>query len=123
MPIAPDRLIEWLIEECKQRNWTWNEASVNAGLSRNSISSYINGVQPGLLACKALAKLFRKPPEYVLQLAGHLPAPADSDPNAVEVEYRLRRLNHSVREQYLPIIDAVLEAAEAAGGEAKEEEE
>jgi len=121
MPIAPDELIEWLTEECKKRNLSWNEASIRAGLSRNSVSAYINGTQPGLYACKALAKLFRKPPEYILQLAGHLPAPANSVPDAIETEYRLRQLSHPVRERYMPIIRSALESAEAE--EMKKEKE
>ena len=41
MPVAPDRLVEWLIDQCERRSWSPNEASVRAGLSRNAISSFI----------------------------------------------------------------------------------
>jgi len=126
MPIAPDRLIQWIIQECEQRNWTWNEASIRAGLSRNSISAIIRGTQPGLKTCVALARVFNCPPEYVLQLAGHLPktrAESNRSPQETEIEYRLHHLGHAIREQYLPIISAVLDAAEIAEGETEKEEE
>ncbi|MBM3155591.1 MAG: helix-turn-helix transcriptional regulator [Chloroflexi bacterium] len=126
MPIVPAEFTEFLIEECKQHHWSWNEASTKAGLSRNAISSYVNSqARPGLKACTAFARLFKKPPEYVLQLAGHLPKPRRDEnkpPQVAEIEYRLEQLSHPIREQYLPIISAILDAAETAEGEKKGEE-
>lgn len=122
MPAAPDAFIKWITAECESQHWSWNYASERAGLARGSISAWVNREkQPGIKSCKALAKLFRKPPEYILQLAGHLPAPANSVPDAIETEYRLRQLSHPVRERYMPIIRSALESAEAE--EMKKEKE
>jgi len=129
MPIVPAEFTEFLIEECKQHHWSWNEASTKAGLSRNAISSYVNSqARPGLKACTAFARLFKKPPEYVLQLAGHLPKPRPETaktPEMAEIEYRLRRAEHfarEIQEQYLPILGAVFDAMETAAGEIEEKE-
>ena len=114
MPTVPDAFIEWVTRECEDRHWSWNYASEKAGLARGSISAWANQEKlPGIKSCKAMAKLFHKPPEYILQLAGHLPEPANSAPDVVEVNYRLRHLSQTVRERYMPIIRSALESAEA----------
>jgi len=127
MPTEANAFAEWIIEECEKRHWSWNYASERAGLARGAISAYVNREKrPGLKACTAFAKLFNKPPEYVLQLAGRLPkarAESNRSPQETEIEYRLQHLGHAVREQYFPIISAVLDAAEAAEGEIKKEKE
>lgn len=116
MPVAPNGLIDWLIDELEQKNWSPNEASQKAGLSRNSLSTYINGTQPGLHACKALARLFNKPPEYVLYLAGHLPAPPGADafaPDVAEIAYRIQLRDHPIRERLIDQINALLDTTDA----------
>ena len=115
MPIAPDEFIEWITEECKKQNLSWIEASRRAGLSTGSISSYINGVQPGLRACKALAKLFHKHPVYVLQLAGHLPKPVSTEisPEALGIAYSIDELGHPLKESTLQICRDLIEAMKA----------
>ena len=63
-------LREWLNTECEQRNLSWREASIKAGLYAGSISAIMNGQRPGLETCKALAQAFGVPTEKVLQMAG-----------------------------------------------------
>ena len=129
MPTEANAFAEWIIEECEKRHWSWNYASERAGLARGAISAYVNREKrPGLKACTAFAHLFNKPPEYVLQLAGRLPkkpAQAAKSPQVAQIEYRLRHVEHfsrEIQEQYLPILEAVFDAMEAAAGETKEEE-
>jgi len=126
MPATANAFTDWIIEECEKRHWSWNYASEQAGLARGAISAYVNHEKrPGLKACTAFARLFNKPPEYILQLAGRLPKPRRDEnkpPQVAEIEYRLERLGHPIREQYLPIISAILDAAETAQGEIEEEE-
>jgi len=50
-----------------------------AGLSHGAISRIVNGERPGLETCKALARYFGVPPEFVLRLAGHVSAAATSN--------------------------------------------
>jgi len=68
-------LRDWINAECEKRFLSWRQASIRAGINPGAISNIMNGERPGLEVCKALAQSFGTSPEYVLQLAGHLPPP------------------------------------------------
>jgi transcriptional regulator with XRE-family HTH domain len=64
-------LASFLDEQCKQRNLSWREASLQAGLDHGAISRFIRGTQPNTATSHKLAKFFGVDPDIVLQLAGH----------------------------------------------------
>jgi hypothetical protein len=79
-----EQLQQWLEEKCNEQNLSWREASIKADLNPGAISAIMGGQVAGLESCKALAKLFRVSPVFVLRLAGHLEDPANS-PNLSEL--------------------------------------
>ena len=117
MPAAQDAFIEWVTTECEDRHWSWNYASEKAGLARSSISAWVNREKrPGIKSCTAIAKLFNRPPEYVLYLTGHLPAPPEAsghDPNVAEIAYRIQRHSHPVRERLIASISSLIDMCDA----------
>ena len=116
MPTVPDAFIEWVTRECEDRHWSWNYASERAGLARGSISAWVNQEKrPGIKSCKALARLFRKRPVYVLQLAGHLPKPVSTgvSPEALGIAYSIDELGHPLKESTLQICRDLIEAMKA----------
>jgi transcriptional regulator with XRE-family HTH domain len=132
-----EALRDWLTEECNRRNLSWREASVRAGVYPGAVSAIMNGQRPGLEVCKAMARSFGTPPEYVLRLAGHLPPqvdPADIDPElrhtADELLALWRRLKvidpeSAERLQRIAVLQAemVMAAARAGGLQAEGEPE
>lgn len=90
-------LREWINAECEKRYLSWRQASIRAGINPGAISNIMNGERPGLEVCKALAQSFGTSPEYVLQLAGHLPAPPKHTIPA-EQQARIDHIIHVWRE-------------------------
>lgn len=74
---TPDALKVWLHQQMDARNLSQTAASKRAGLAPNAISEIMNGVNPGIEKCKALASYFGVPLSKVLVLAGHIETPAD----------------------------------------------
>lgn len=70
---ALHQLQEWLTEACRERNLSWREASIGAGVNPGAVSAIMSGVRPGLQVVINLAEFFDVPPEFLLRLAGHLP--------------------------------------------------
>ena len=81
-----DPLASWLRDQCEQRNVSGTAAAVRAGVNRSAVSAIMHGQRPGLEVCKALARYFGVPPQYVLTLAGHLPP--DPTPEEIDPESR-----------------------------------
>ena len=92
---------EWIETELHQRQWSARHASLQAGLSPNTVAQYLNGKQPGLRACLALSALFRRPYTEVLVMAGHLQPPAHSHPTRQAVNAILDDLPPAQLEQAL----------------------
>ena len=86
---------QWLVEQCREREVSWREASIGAGVDKGTISAIVRGQQPGLEVCKALAAYFRVPPEHVLRLAGHLAHEGEALPP--EVDTLVRELDRLLR--------------------------
>lgn len=114
-----EQLIQWLNEQCEEGNMTWREASLKAGLNPGAISAIMNGQRPGLETCKALAKLFDVPVEFVLRIAGHLPPHpdhADLAPTAQaeleEIERIVRGLPEDLQDEFAREILAMAKAME-----------
>lgn len=106
----------WLVEECEKRNLSWSQASLRAGLSRGTVSAIINGQQPGLEVCKALAQFFNVPIEHLLRLAGHLPTPpSPRDAEEEDIITLWRQLPAWKRKDLLVQARAVIEAERRKG--------
>jgi len=139
---APEPVIELLLDVLERRNETPRAASLNAGLSHGTVSSFLNGVRPGRESCLALSFYFGWDPNYLLVAAGHEPVEAfghgDLDakklpPDLAELVYRVQRLSHPVRERLLDSITSLLDTCDAVeaemakvkviGGEVEEAEE
>ena len=92
---TPPAFIEWLNAELTKRNLADSEASRLAGLSHGAIYDARAGIRPGVAKCRALARLFGYPEEYVLRLAGHLSTPSK---NVEDLdEYTRHRLQEVAR--------------------------
>lgn len=75
-----EQLQQWLKDKCAERNLSWREASIGAGLNPGAVSAILKGQRPGLDSCKALAKFFHVSPILLLQLAGHIEKPTLNHP-------------------------------------------
>ena len=116
--VASQELIDWVNTQLEQKGISGTTASIGAGLNRGAISSIVNGSNPGLEVCKALAGYFDRPPETVLRLAGHLPPIPDRNEIDPELRHkadellaiwrRLRNLDAESAERVMRI--AVLQA-------------
>lgn len=79
-----ERLAQWLIEQCVDRNLSWAEASRRAGVSPNTISQIVSGINPGIKRLTALADFFGVSPDFLFRLAGILPP--NVEPGAATME-------------------------------------
>jgi transcriptional regulator with XRE-family HTH domain len=70
--VANRALAEWLRRELRARNLSAREASLQAGLNKDAISSYLRGTRPSPDSCRKLAAYFGVPETFILGLAGHL---------------------------------------------------
>lgn len=110
-----EQLQQWLKEKCTERNLSWREASIGAGLNPGSISAIMGGQRPGLDSCKALAKFFRVSPILILQLAGHIEEsipsnhPALRDPGFAELADDWPRIPRAVQENLLNVAKIYLD--------------
>lgn len=94
-----EQLREWVSGECEKRNLTWRDASLRAGVNAGAISAIMNGQRPGLGVCKALARSFSTPTEYVLRLAGHLPMrTGEGDPELAAIADQLTAIWHDIKQ-------------------------
>ena len=131
--VASQELIDWLNSELRKAGVSGTSASLAAGLNRGAISSIVNGTNPGLEVCKALAGYFGRAPETVLRMAGHLPpVPPDTiDPElrhkAEELQALWRRLRDvdpesAERVMRIAVLQAEMVLAAAKAGRAVERE-
>jgi len=71
MDVVPQGFIDWLQEEMERRNLGIRETARLAGVSHPTVSDILNGKQPSIKTCKALAKVFGKEERWVAVLAGY----------------------------------------------------
>lgn len=120
--VAQQQLAEWLVNECERRDLAWSVASRRVGVSPNTISEIVNGTPVGVKRILPFADLFSVPREFVLRLAGLLPAESSrwvppKIAHEARVSYLVERLAALTPEAQGRVIDAalvLLEFAEAA---------
>lgn len=87
---TPPEFLEWLDRQLRDHEWSDSNASRRAGLSRVAIYDIRSGLRPGVKKCRALARLFGYPEDYVMRLAGHLeplrPASGGAEADPVRAE-------------------------------------
>jgi len=113
-----ERLAEWLVRGCEERNWSWNEACRKAGLAENAISKIVNGQgRAGLKSCYGFARAFGVPLATMLELAG-IEKPRARGSTVPElmslidvVAEQPQELQHIVARPWASTLDAVLRAA------------
>ena len=110
--VTPPEFLAWLDNELSEKGWTDSQAARRAGLSHGAIYDIRSGIRPGAKKCRALAHIFGVPDEYVLRLAGHLPARIDPSGLPPETSELVRELNELLLRQPEPeqrrIMTAVL---------------
>ena len=104
-------LSEFLEKACKLRGIPVTRASEEAGLSRNSISSFILGTRsPSVDSVHALAKYFAIPTRDILRLAGHsdtVPA-ADLEGLGDVVAHLMRSMNAEEINEWIQFAEMLL---------------
>jgi transcriptional regulator with XRE-family HTH domain len=70
--IEHQALIDWLYNELDRRRVSQSQASKDAGLAPNAFNQVLNGTQPGLRVCIAMAQYFSRPLTEILYMAGHI---------------------------------------------------
>jgi transcriptional regulator with XRE-family HTH domain len=108
---GPDSaLAEFLRAELTARKWSNSRLARACGVSESLVSRWKNGhTVPTANNCTSIAEAFGVEPDYVLRLAGHMPAAGVTDPAADEWAALQRewssRFDRSVRILTRPIHD------------------
>ena len=126
---TPPAFLEWLDSQLRDHRYADSEAAMLAGLSHGAIYDVRNGQRPGVKKCRALARLFDVPEEYVLRLAGHLhPLPPDNG-RTPEARYKLGKIaeivDHlppDIQDEMLDSVIAILQATARSSGPQTERE-
>lgn len=106
---TPERMIVWINQMLEERGWSARQASLRAGLGHCGISSILSGVRPGLKRCRALARLFGYPEDFVLWLAGHRDSyPSSFDQASPRIQMLLERTARLPRDRQEKIINIML---------------
>jgi len=80
-------LRQWITAELNKRDWSHAKLATVAGVSRPLVSRTLRGDMPASADfCIRIASAFDVAPEYLLRLAGILPAAAPTSPGPVTVE-------------------------------------
>ena len=80
----PPKLAEWLTAQLVERNWSQNELARRAKISKGMVSGVLNGKQPGVKVCGALAFALGVHVDIVLEMAGYRPIEPSSTPDREE---------------------------------------
>jgi hypothetical protein len=128
--MAQEQLAQWLTEQCQLRGWAWSVASRKAGVSPNTISEIVGGTPVGPKRILPFSDLFNVPRDFLLRLAGLLPAEPEWAPPVIADEARVRslvermaRLSPDAQDRVIEATLVLLEFAEAADHAQKSETE
>lgn len=93
----------WLLEEIGKRDWSQSELARKSGLTRQSISDYVNRrrANPDPQALRKIAQALHLSPETVFAAAGLLPEEKDDDPGLSEWIHRYISASPAEREQLI----------------------
>ena len=105
----PHDFAEWLKEEISKRHWTQNDLGRKAHLSKSEVSRILNGKQPIVSVCKAIALAMGVPLDMVLIRAGILDRPPDYNDQDQGLLAKFKRLNRVNRVEIEKIMDLKLD--------------
>lgn len=103
---------EWLAEKLADKDWSQNYLGEQAGLSKSEVSRIMNGKQPSLIACKAIASALSLPADVVLREAGHISKPPNYDSEAQELLAKILQLNDNNKKEVNKLLDLKIEIQE-----------
>lgn len=91
-----------IIDETKQRGWSYSELARRADVSQSLVSKTVAGdISPSADFCIKVARAFGEVPEKLLRLAGILPASSASDDTVQQLTDIARNLPPEMQEQIL----------------------
>jgi transcriptional regulator with XRE-family HTH domain len=119
-----NNFIDWLLAEMNKREWTQAELARASGLTRQSVSDYINRrrTNPEPDALTAIAHAFKISPITVFRKAGLLPPEGGDQATFEDWQHLLSQLTPDEEEEMRQIIELKIERrqkAEAAAHAAK----
>lgn len=95
----------WLQGELDRREWNQADLSRASGLSSAAISRILTGTrQPGLAACRQIAKALHVPAETVLQAAGVIQPPGQRNLRRETIEYLAEQMDDT---EYNDLLDYI----------------
>ena len=100
---------DWLAEKMADKDWSQNQLGDKAGLSKSEVSRIMNGKQPSLSACKAIASALSLPADVVLREAGHIGKPPNYDSDAQELLAKILQLSDSNKREVKKLLDLKIE--------------
>lgn len=107
--VTSTEFMNWIDNELREKNFSDSDASQRAGLSHSAIYEIRAGLRPGVKKCRALARFFGYPEEYVLRLAGHLPpAPETALSDVPRIQALAERVARLPAERQARVMDALL---------------
>jgi transcriptional regulator with XRE-family HTH domain len=109
------RLTDWLSNQMEARGWGYNELARRAGLSSGTVSNVMaERSNPGLDFCVGVAGALGESPEYVLRMAGLLPAVESSEGREERALHAFRQLSPDQQEAAIAMLHGL--AGQAPGG-------
>jgi transcriptional regulator with XRE-family HTH domain len=107
---------DWLLEQMNQREWTQSDLSKKSGLTRQSVSDYVNRrrTNPEPAALVAIANALGISPITVFRKAGLLPSSTESDSDFDDWKHLLNQLPPDEREEMRGIVQLKIEKRQKA---------
>jgi transcriptional regulator with XRE-family HTH domain len=97
----------WLDAEIRRRGFSTREFAQHAGVSKTTLYDIINGKPASDKTLKQIAKALRVQPEFILRLAGSLPANPEEKPKLREALFLFDQLDDEEQDQFLKLMRAV----------------
>lgn len=90
-------LSQFLVKVCEERDESFRQASLGAGLDHAAVSRFVGGTRPRFESCLKLARYFRIDKAVLLRLAGYdveVPAELNPEHGSVDLAFLTYELDH-----------------------------
>jgi len=90
-------LSQFLVTVCEERDESFRQASLGAGLDHAAISRFVGGTRPRFESCLKLARYFRIDQRVLLRLAGYdvdVPTGLNPERGSVDLAFLTYELGH-----------------------------
>ena len=110
------KFIDWLLAEMNKREWSQAELARASGLTRQSVSDYINRrrTNPEPDALTAIAHAFKISPITIFRKAGLLPSEGGEQASFEDWQHLLNQLTPDEEEEMRQIIEMKIERRQKA---------